>query len=114
MFRIILKRKKLALYLYDDGSPAETGPAGPVVMWVCVLLGSCLSCPGQAPESVLDLTFVLSLFLTLIRPLAKLFTWVEHSFAPCSTVNNIQILKDIYVLFNKEMHSLGFFFYRLY
>lgn len=35
VFRIIPKWKTLALYLYDDGSPAETGPA--VVVWVCVL-----------------------------------------------------------------------------
>lgn len=50
--------------------------------------------------------FCAFLFFTLIFPLAKLFTWVELGFAPCSTVNNL----DIYItLFNKEVYRFVLF-----
>lgn len=55
MFQSILKWNKLAPYLYNDSSPAVAGPA--VVVWVCVLQGSCLSCPGVAPGSILGAGF---------------------------------------------------------
>lgn len=42
--------------------------------------------------------FCAFLVLTLICPLAKLFTWVQHSFAPRSTVNNIQILRYLCII----------------
>lgn len=56
MFQSIPKWNKLAPYLYNDSSPAVAGPA--VVVWVCVLQGSCLSCPGLAPGSILGPGFV--------------------------------------------------------
>lgn len=99
----LLKWSKQALYLYDDSSPAVARPA---VVWVCVVQASCLSCPGQAPGAIWNLAFVLFEFLTVIDPLAKLFTRVEPSFAPCSTFHRFRNVRYLHI--NTQLYFLFF------
>lgn len=103
MFQSILKWNKLAPNLYDDSSPAGSGPV--VAVWVCVLQRSCLSCPGLAPGKSFRTWICVFLVFSSLQPSGKIVFLGSARFCPqrhSSLLHYFKIFTYVIQLTNRQ------------